>query len=107
MPKIFIRLLFIGIVAALGKHGKLSFREMPVKDHTLFHIKKKASVRIKYQGRAGNLVENGPEVKDAFAIGPTEPPELVKEGLSILRPVPCDELFLKIRFKFLEGFREF
>ena len=45
MPHILLRFMFIGIVAALRQHGKLSFGKMMVEGCALLHVKEKAPVR--------------------------------------------------------------
>ncbi len=48
MRNVFLRLLFVGIVPAIGKHSKFTLGEIPIKFHTLFNFKKKTPVRIEH-----------------------------------------------------------
>jgi len=77
VASIFFRALFIGIVATTRHHSELTFGEVAVECDGLFHRKQCTPVRIEHKGRAGYPWQQGSQVKNVPAIGPSVLTELV------------------------------
>ncbi|MCK7471290.1 MAG: hypothetical protein MZU95_11295 [Desulfomicrobium escambiense] len=95
---VFFGSLLVSVVAALGEDGQLTLWEMTVESNRLLDVKNRASVRIKYQGRAGNHGKDWAQIKIIDAISPSLFCELVI--LDFCRfPVPRDHLGLELRLQ--------